>query len=329
MRHKSAKSKKPRVIDLFSGAGLFGLGFALEGFERIASYDFDQASLATQHANGHLAARFADLNKTRPSGKCEVLIAGPPCQGFSSLGPRNPDDPRNKLVQVIPKWAAIVQPKIVVVENVRSFRNSDTHRHLITSMKRLGFEATTGIVNARNYSVAQNRVRSISVFFRKTCPEIPLTNGQKQVNVRTAFDGLPSYPHPATGHVARSPSPVSLKRIRLIPYGGDIRDLYRADPSLVPNSWHRVRDKIVDIWGRLHWEGTSNTIRTGFIHPSRGRFLHPEEDRPISFREAARLQSIPDNFIFVGHDEAVARQIGNAVPVNLARQLAKNILEAI
>lgn len=320
---------KPRVIDLFSGAGLFGLAFAMEGFRRVAAYDFDPWAIATHRHNSRTLAVQADLTKLLPEGRCEVLVAGPPCQGFSTIGARHSDDPRNSLSRIVPVWAASLKPRLVVVENVPSFLKSRAWNHITRRLEALGFECATFIVNARDFGVAQNRVRSITFYSRRTLPVTIGSRDPLRSTVAEAFAGLPAFPNARLGHTCRPQSEHSMRRIRQVPPGGDIRDINRKAPELVPKSWKSVQGKIVDIWGRLKWDGVSNTIRTGFLHPSRGRFLHPDEDRPISFREAARLQSIPDAFHFLGGAEATARQIGNAVPVNLGRAIARAAKEVI
>lgn len=143
--------------------------------------------------------------------------------------------------------------------------------------------------------------------------------------VREAFAGLPAFPRQEIQHFTLPRSEFALKRIRLVPEGGDIRDVARKARHLVPPSWFRTRGKIIDIWGRMRWDDTAPTIRTGFLNPSRGRFLHPEEDRPISFREAARLQMVPDDFQFEGKAEQIARQIGNGVSVGVGRCMARAV----
>lgn len=317
------------MIDLFAGAGLFGHGFALEGFEITHSYEFDEMTGAVNAMNSHAPVTVCDLSTQRPTGQCEVLIAGPPCQGFSSLGSRHIKDPRNSLCLVIPAWAKATKAKIVIVENVPRFLAAPAWGILCQEMERQGYVFTHTVVNARQYGVAQNRNRSITIFSKGKLPDVAAQRSKSEITVRDAFAGLSKAPAPKIQHYCHPSSKQAEERIRLVPYGGDIRDIYRKRPDLVPPSWIKVQDRIVDIWGRLTWEGVSNTIRTGFLHPSRGRFLHPMEDRPITFREAARLQSVPDDYQFSGFGEQMARQIGNGVPTNLARAIARSVNEVL
>ena len=191
-------------------------------------------------------------------------------------------------------------------------------------MENLGLTSLSWLVNARNFNVPQNRKRCIAIFSKIGLPAEPKFRAST-MSVRQAFAGLPHFPDHSIQHYARIQSEACESRIRLVPRGGDIRDIAATKPLLVPPSWFKTKGKIVDIWGRLDWDGISNTIRTGFLHPSRGRFIHPVEHRPITFREAARLQTIPDIFLFEGGPEQLARQIGNAVPVNMGRAVAKRV----
>lgn len=326
--HRTSKrnAPSPRLIEIFSGAGLFGYSFKKEGFIPICAYEMDTTAAATYRRNVCDNIVVADLSKYEPEGKCDIILAGPPCVGFSSIRQRGADDPRNALCLVIPRWAAVTKAKMVVVENVPQFLDSPAFLILCNEMEKLGFASETWRVNARDFQVPQNRRRCIVVFSKIGLPEYPLKR-KRRLTVGTAFAGLPATADPSIQHFARPQSPATDEKIRLIPPGGDIRDLARKRPELVPPSWFKTKGKIVDIWGRLRWSDVSNTIRTGFLHPSRGRFLHPTEHRPITFREAARLQSIPDDFIFEGLPEQLARQIGNAVPFKMGRAVARSVMK--
>lgn len=315
----------PTVIDLFSGAGLFSLAFRHEGYRLEAAYEFDRVAAATYRLNFRDRVTVADLGALPPTGRCDVIAAGPPCQGFSSIGERREDDPRNLLCRVVPKWAAHCGAKVAVVENVAGFLQSHAWGLMAADFEKLGYEVKAWTLNARDFGVAQNRIRSFTICSRVGLPDLDVLRHSPARTVREAFADLPRYPAPEIQHFARTQSDYAMDRIRRIPPGGDIRDLVDTAPHLVPPSWYRTRGKVVDIWGRIPWNGVANTVRTGFLNPSRGRFLHPAEDRPITFREAARLQSLPDTFRFVGTPQQIARQIGNGVPFNLGRRVARAV----
>lgn len=318
----------PSVIDIFSGAGLFGLAFALEGFRLEASYEKWTVAAATHRRNLPGPSHVADLSSHGPSGSAAVLIAGPPCQGFSSIGRRKSDDPRNSLCMVVPRWAAHCKPVMVIVENVPQFLSSLPWEAMNREMEELGFSGRAFVLNARDCGVPQNRSRSFSIYTKGASSDWRF-DPAGQCTVGEAFGGLSASPTSENEHFTMRVTPTQLTRIVRVPTGGDIRDIAKSAPHLVAPSWFRTKGKIVDIWGRLSSDGISNAIRTGFHHPSRGRYLHPTEHRPITFREAARLQTVPDWFAFEGVGEQISRQIGNGVPVLLGRTVAREALRIL
>ena len=327
--HPARQSPRgPKITDLFSGAGCFGLAFESEGARLQAAFEWDPVAVATHRRNFSGRIARADLGRMAPVGRADIIIAGPPCQGFSTIGARAGGDPRNSLCLRVPKWAVACHAKIAVVENVAAFAETEECAKMRRSFENAGYATTVWILNARDYGAAQNRVRSFTICTKgiRPIPPPPLAHS---ATVRSAFAGLPRRPDVALGHFARPQSDQAMERMRLIPEGGDIRDLAEKAPHLVPPSWFKTGGKIVDIWGRLAWDGVSNTIRTGFLNPSRGRFLHPTANRPITFREAARLQTIPDWFLFEGTPEQLARQIGNGVPLALGRAVARQVLATL
>ena len=156
-------------------------------------------------------------------------------------------------------------------------------------------------------------------------PEPPLAVWQ---TVRDAIGGLPppvgteirDVRPPLDLHFGRRPTDESLARYRAVPPGGNRFDLQKNRPDLTPGCWVRKTSGGTDLFGRLWWDRPSVTIRTEFFKPEKGRYLHPDQDRPITHREAARIQSFPDDFRFVGTKLQIARQIGNAVPPTLERR---------
>ena len=124
-------------------------------------------------------------------------------------------------------------------------------------------------------------------------------------------------------HFGRMPTNISLERYRAVPPGGNRFDLLRNRPDITPQCWIKKKQGGTDLFGRLWWDRPSVTIRTEFFKPEKGRYLHPDQDRPITHREAARIQSFPDDFSFFGSKTEIARQIGNAVPVKLASAIAR------
>lgn len=312
----------PTVYDLFSGAGLFSSAFASEGFRLEVAIEQDALATETYRRNLDGNVILADIKSVVPQGRCDVLIAGPPCQGFSTLGKRDPEDPRNRLSLLVLDWTDATQPDVVVVENVESFLLSSTWRMLSQGLQDRNYEVTTAVVDAHDYGVPQHRARSFTFGSRLANPQMQPTGCR--MTVQDAFEGLPSAPDGKNEHVFVKPTPKALERIQAVPPGGDRRDIMKARPDLVPPSWWRMGSEVTDAWGRLRWNEPSNTLRTD-LHPSKGRYLHPVQDRGITVREAARLQSIPDDWTFEGPRTRQIRQLGNSVPPGLGRAVARAV----
>jgi DNA (cytosine-5)-methyltransferase 1 len=319
------KAAKPTVIDLFAGAGLFSGAFKSQGFELIQAVEIDKIAVETyqQNLGGHIEC--GDASVLTPKSKCDVLIGGPPCQGFSTLGKRDASDPRNRLCMEMVRWAELAQPKVVVVENVEAFLRSSQCQQMKEGFLAAGYKVTEAVVNASDLGVPQHRKRSF-VIAAKSRPIELAPKKRNTKTVRTAWRNLPSEPNGVNLHVLTQPSELALARMRVIPPGGDKRDILVAQPDLAPPSWFKVTREVTDVWGRIHWDRPSNTLRTSLLNPSKGRYIHPEQNRVITLREAARLQSIPDRWKFTGLPTQVARQIGNSVPPGLGRFVAKTVM---
>ncbi len=319
------RANKPTVIDLFAGAGLFSYAFAREGFKITRAIELDPIAAATYTENlgDHIVCQ--DIRTVEPAGSCDVLVGGPPCQGFSTLGKRQEDDPRNKLSMEMARWSGILRPKIVVIENVAAFLASTAWQELADILARQGYSVTSQVVNAYDMGAAQLRSRSFTIASRVGKLEIKRAVRRRVRTVREAWKGLPTHPDGHNHHYAPEPSELALSRMTIIPEGGDKRDVLRLAPELAPPSWTKVAGEVTDVWGRLRWDRPSNTLRTALQNASKGRYIHPEQNRVISLREAARLHSIPDDWTFEGLPTQIARQIGNSVPPVLGRAVARAV----
>lgn len=318
---------RPTVVDLFAGAGLFSHAFKREGFEVVHAIEQDRYAAATYAANLGAHVVLGDVTRHEPRGRCDVLIAGPPCQGFSTLGKRDRRDPRNRLSLQVVRWAEILKPRVIVIENVAAFLESRVWKLLARRLERLGYDVTAEVCDAVDFGVPQHRVRSATFASRVGPIKLPRT-ARKHVTVAEAWADLPTCPTGRGLDVYLPPTPLSLARMRVIPPGGNKRDVMQWAPHLVPPSWlARTRNEMTDVFGRIVWDKPSNTIRTEFVNPSKGRYIHPDQHRGISLREAARLQSIPDGYTFAGRFAyVIARQIGNGVPPRLGRAIARQVL---
>ena len=311
-------------IELFSGAGLMGGAFSEFGFTPIFAADNDAKSVASYNNNIADVAKVWDVNRVRNDLRCELIIAGPPCQGFSSLGSRDKHDFRNKLSYLVGKWAINTNASIIVIENVPQFINSVHWDRLRDEMEQHGFEATTWTLDAYDYGTPQRRLRSFSILSKIGIPSKP-RKSRKRVTVRDAFSGLSLRPSQKGMDFAPIPSDIALQRFKIIPPGGDKRYIMEIAPELCPDSWFEIPGQATDVWGRMHFDEPSNTIRCSFLNASKGRYIHPTENRVISLREGARLQGVPDEWRFYGESYPIARQIGNGVPLPLGRAVAKSI----
>ncbi len=315
----------PMVIDLFAGAGLFSNAFAKEGFEIILAVEIDPIAARTYAYNVGNHIENIDINHKKPCGNCDVLIAGPPCQGFSTLGKRVPNDPRNNLSLYVLRWARATNPAVVVIENVEAFLKAPIWVKLFRSLRKMGYDVTGQVLNSYDFGVPQNRRRSFTIASKIGMPRLYAIKSDPVQTVRKALEGLPHKPDGRNHHYAPRPSQLALARMKVIGKGGDKRDIMRKSPELAVSSWWCLGEQATDVWGRMEWDKPCNTLRTCFQNPSKGRYIHPTQNRVISLREAARLHSIDDRWSFFSSPYQIARQIGNSVPPNLGKAIARAV----
>ena len=344
---------KPKVIDLFCGAGGLALGLREAGFDIVASVEQDPVACRTYRRNfgDHLIEqdihnlsvsellKFAGLRE----GECALLAGGPPCQGFSVQRRGPDDDPRNDLVLQYLRFVEGVMPKFFLMENVSglmSKRGTPFLEKILARVSQLGYKTHLKKIEAAEFGVPQMRKRVILIGERSlaeectfTFPEGPFDATQYRT-VRDAIANLPSPPldgrsHPDFANHAREIriSPVNLERLQHIPPGGGREHL----PDHLQLACHKNNPghRHMDVYGRLAWDTPSGTITARFDSFTRGKFAHPVEHRSITLREGARLQTFPDSFVFDGNRGEIAKQIGNAVPPLLARALGESIIRAL
>lgn len=341
--------KKYLVVDLFAGAGGMTQGFHSAGFKSLLAIDFDKDSCLTYKDNFPETEVICDnianvdndsIRKLVGEAGVDVIIGGPPCQGFSALGKQLSDDPRNKLWQEYLRIVRFLSPRVWIMENVPEILKSQEFEEVKKMADELGYSLEARILNSANYGVPQRRQRAIIIASKKPGLKhpIPTNHNPEEDNlfnqdikpwrtVREAFAGLSLKPDSENWHVGRNATETSVKRYAAVPLGGNRFDL---PYELQPNCWRKKKTGSTDVFGRLWWDKPSLTIRTEFYKPEKGRYLHPSENRPITLREGARLQTFPDSFKFVGSQTSVGRQIGNAVPCEMAHQIAltvKNFLD--
>lgn len=342
-----------KLLDLFSGCGGMTLGFSdsrfCGGFESVFAIDHDKAAAASYNLNLGNHGICGDIEEW-VSGKhiphADIVIGGPPCQGFSLLNKGRKGDARRALWQPYMDIVAMSGASVFIIENVQGLLGSPEHREIMQRAKTLGFLTTAALLNAADYGAPQTRVRAFILGWKKqfaaSVPYPPQPTHSQRMNgsglplwrtTKDAIGDLPvplgteirNVPPPLNLHFGRTPTEKSVLRYKVVPPGGNRFDLQKNAPELTPDCWIRKNSGGTDLFGRLWWDRPSVTIRTEFFKPEKGRYLHPDQHRPITHREAARLMGFPDDFQFTGTKVEIARQIGNAVPPPLAGAVARHV----
>lgn len=347
------------VLDLFAGAGGLSQGFVQAGgFAAVEAVESDLAAAATFSLN-HRSARVRALTieEWLDAGavpQVDVVVGGPPCQGFSALGKRDAEDVRNLLWREYAQTLVRSQPRYFVVENVPAFLKSRQFADLVEAASPGGlledYRLEARVLNAADFGAFQARKRAVVIGHHASlrAPGWPTAEFRsRHRTVREALRGVPGQweslelpdrsftfrdvelpgPYLTTElHVGRNYAPISLQRFSRIPPGGNRFDL--PDELLAP-CWRAHSKGSADVMGRLHWDKPAVTIRTEFFKPEKGRYLHPEANRAITHLEAALLQGFPTTYKWAGSRTAIARQIGNAVPIELGSAIAGVIRDAL
>ena len=344
---------KPTLLDLFCGAGGMALGFKCAGFDVVCSVDIFKAALETYRANFGDNIQNIDLSEDADLPLTDVIVGGPPCQGFSSAGVRRYGDKRNSLVS---RYADIIlkhRPKAFVFENVEGFltaENGERVLDLLVPLIDAGYNIHLRKINAAEYGVPQHRKRVIGIGGLGWSPDFPapthrpfgapgkfskhqelpdaLTLGQAIEGLGKLNKDMLEYPQ---GHATKSLNEVDLARALLLKQGQSMRDLPEElqHESFKRRSNRRVQDGTAPEkrggaptgLRRLRADEPSKAITGG----ARNEFLHPFENRNLTIRECARIQTFPDNFVFKGPLADQIQLIGNAVPPHLAKVIATSL----
>lgn len=330
------------AVDLFAGCGGLSLGLKRARINVVAAVECNSLATYSYRANhpevllvdhdirdinGQLLLKASGIRK----GQLDLLAGCPPCQGFSTMTRKNKpgwaDDDRNDLIFEMLRLVEELKPKMVLLENVPGLQNHWRFRRFITALRRMEYFYDYGILNAVHFRVPQRRKRLILVASR--LGEIDLPSGsENEVTVRQTIKGLcaPRYSNDLL-HKFQSKHRDEVKAIiRRIPRNGGSRISLGKRSQL---SCHKKFDGFKDVYGRMRWDNVSPTITGSCYNPSKGRFLHPEQMRAISLREAALLQTFPRKYKFPSPFEfsrcAIALLIGNALPPKFAAAQGRHL----
>ncbi|MCG7972474.1 MAG: DNA cytosine methyltransferase [Candidatus Thiodiazotropha taylori] len=342
---RSRGRKWPTAVDLYCGSGAVSQALKQTHYRVVAAVDNDPDACKTYGLNHPRVALYEeDIHRVSPTeilksnldGKpLDLLVVCAPCQPFSSQNSKrgNPKDQRRNLILESVRFAEILKPKAIFFENVAGLTTAK-FGSLLTKLgqdlEALGYtlEAPQR-VDAASFGVPQRRLRCIMIAHKANHFAIKdLADIRDQVT--TVRDAIGNLPRLSSGeacgkdplHSARVHSDLTLKRLKLIPRNGGSRF---SLPKELELECHKGFKGHPDVYGRMKWDDVAPTLTTGCTDLTRGRYAHPEQDRSITVREAALLQTFPRDYVFVGSSGSLSRQIGNAVPVLMAHKIFKSI----
>lgn len=325
------------AIDLFSGLGGTSLGLRLAGFRVVAAVESHPLAAESYRLNmedvhvwerdiQEVPARDVMERASLAPGELSLLAACPPCQGFSTIrtlnGSRRIDDRRNGLLRDVTRFVRVLKPMTVLAENVPGLARDVVFDQFVNDLDTLGYQRHYEVVDVSEYGVPQRRRRLLIVASRLGRPPVG-ERSARRMTVREALAGMPAAG--STGDALHEAPERRSRRIaamiRLVPQDGGSRADLGEEHQL---ACHTHTDGFKDIYGRMAWDSVSPTITGGCINPSKGRFLHPDEHRAITLREAAMLQSFPPDYQLSLRKGryAAAEMIGNALPPEFVRRHA-------
>ena len=337
-------------VESFAGPGGLSLGLERAGFELMFAFDSNPKAVETHNRNlggKCIVADVRDLDVNdilkrigMKKGELTLFAGGPPCQGFSKqkrgahLG-----DERNDLVFEFIRLVKGLNPRFFLFENVAIFGQKRGEAYVGRIKSELAdYVLYPNFYNSADYGLAQTRKRFIIVGRRNDQTvdfHIPKPTVSKWKTIRDVISDLPEPPedysdHPDfPNHQRARVTKINIERFSHVPPGGGWRDI----PDKLKLECHRNANTNAggwpDVYGRLDWAGQAPTITGGFDSFTRGRYGHPDQNRPLTPREAARLQGFPDSFIFYGTRADIRSQIGNAVPPALAEAIGKEIMRCL
>jgi DNA (cytosine-5)-methyltransferase 1 len=321
---------KLTAVDLFAGCGGLTQGLKDAGFDVLAAVEIDNKARETYSLNhGDVRLVGSDIRDVTArkllrscslkKGDLDLLAGCPPCQGFSTLRSKNgrsaAHDARNDLIDDFARLAVALRPKMVMMENVPALARYKKFANLVRALEQVGYQVRAEVLDVSAFGVPQRRKRLILSASRVGQPVLA-TAGDRRLSVRDTIGRLKKVGtsgdrlHDCTAQ-PRSPRVQAI--IAAIPKDGGSRD---SLPTTLKLSCHKKTSGFNDVYGRMKWDDLAPTITSGCNNPSKGRFIHPSENRPITLREAALLQGFPKDYCFdLRHGkESIALMIGNALP---------------
>ena len=350
-RNSMDKPIDVRVYDFFAGCGGASRGFQDAGMKIAFGLDRDADAQKTFQANfpdAHFESTDIckvnrdEIRRRVEAEPCPVLFSGcAPCQPFTKQVTRRPKPEEDERVPLLAHFAGLVdycRPDLVFIENVPGLQNvkgdSTPFHNFLDQLKKIGYQVKHKSVKLARYGVPQSRRRLVLVASRHGKINLPKEThgpGTSQEQYSTVRDWIEDLPPIKAGeehkdvpnHRAAQLSPRNLERIAATPEGGGNRDW----PQHLMLECHKGFSGYSDVYGRMAWDASASGLTTRCISYSNGRFGHPEQNRAISIREAACLQTFPVDFVFQGSMGSMARQIGNAVPVLLAKLIGHEFIK--
>lgn len=336
--------RKLTAIDLFSGCGGLTQGLKRAGFCVLGAVEIDERASATytlNHPEVHvwpqdirgLSARAITRRLRIRKGQLDLLAGCPPCQGFSTMrtlnGNRSNRDKRNDLLLEFLRLVEELEPKAIMMENVPGLAKNGRFKLFRKRLKELGYIGEPDVLDAAEYGVPQRRNRLIYVAgFKRAI--VPGRASKSPKTVRQAISTLPpaGQSGDAVHDMPEHRSPEVHEIIKAIPKDGGSR---RSLPPSQQLKCHKSCDGFKDVYGRMSWDKVAPTITSGCFNPSKGRFLHPDEDRAITVREAALLQGFPRKYRFKADYGKIANalMIGNALPPPFIAAHARSIARTL
>jgi len=330
-------------IDFFCGGGGMTKGFITAGIDMQFGFDLNPSCQETYERNNRIPYLCRDITTVNVAELIEefpeinhndelVIVGCAPCQPFSKQRNSNEEHVDTNLLDYFGTVVTELLPGFIVVENVPGIEGKPVFLRFLELLNGNGYEVVYDVLNAKNYGVPQNRKRIVLIASRICRPELPAeTHGEGLLPYETVRNAIDRFPAIAAGeanqifpnHVAASLSRVNINRIQATPLDGGSRTDWPEELILkCHNGNHRGH---TDVYGRMRWNQVAPTLTSKCFSLSNGRFGHPTQNRAISLREAASLQSFPDDYIFYGNQGEIGKQIGNAVPVLLAQRIGEKI----